>query len=338
LLKMSKTYRRPLLTFYLQQPPAKAERGEDFRTLPEDRRVEDAASIDALVRDVHVRQRLVRTALEDSEEANLLPFVGSLHVEHGVHEAALRLQALTEFNLQQFRSRRTVSDAFGYARTLVERTGIFVMLIGNLGSHHSALSAQVFRGFALSDTIAPFIIINDQDSPSAWAFTLFHELAHILLGLTGISGGGYEQKVERFCNEVASQILLPSDELDAWAPSYGQPDGLVAEINQFALNRKVSRSLVAYRMYLSGRVDESTWHLLNKTFQDMWIKEKTSQKEKARASEGGPSYYTVKRHRVGAALMDVVRRTLAEGTLTPTKASKVLGVKAINVEPLLAPV
>jgi Zn-dependent peptidase ImmA (M78 family) len=338
LLKMGKAYRRPLLTFYLPQPPVKADRGEDFRTLPDDRRIEDAASVDALVRDVHVRQRLVRAALEDSEEAHSLPFVGSIRIEHGVQEVAQRLQMLTGFNLQHFRGRRTVGEAFNYARTLVERTGIFVMLIGNLGSHHSNLSAQVFRGFALSDEVAPFIIINDQDAPSAWAFTLLHEFAHILLGLTGISGGGYEQKVERFCNDVASQVLLPASELNAWRPAYGQPDDLVTEINQFAASRKISRTLVAYRMYLSGRVDEPTWHRLNKAFQEMWAKEKSSQKEKARASESGPNYYIVKRHRVGAALVDLVRRTLAEGTLTPTKAGKVLGVKPINVEPLLAPV
>jgi len=338
LLKMAKAYRRPLLTFYLPHPPAKADRGEDFRTLPDDRRIEDAGSVDALVRDVHVRQRLVRAALEDSEEAHLLPFVGSLRMDQGVQEAAKRLQMLTGFNLQQFRGRRTVGEAFNYARTLVERTGIFVMLIGNLGSHHSNLSAQVFRGFALSDEVAPFIVINDQDAPSAWAFTLLHEFAHILLGLTGISGGGYEQKVERFCNDVASQVLLPASELNAWRPAYGQTDDLVTEINQFATSRKISRTLVAYRMYLSGRVDEPTWHRLNTAFQEMWAKEKSSQKEKARASESGPNYYIVKRHRVGAALVDLVRRTLAEGTLTPTKAGKVLGVKPINVEPLLAPV
>lgn len=336
LLKMSKAYKRPLLTFYLPKPPVKAERGEDFRTLPDDRRLEDAASVDALIRDVHVRQRLVRAALDDSEEAHLLPFVGALRMEQGVPAVAQRMRDLTGFNLQQFRKRRSVSEAFNYARALVEQTGIFVMLIGNLGSHHSNLSAQVFRGFALSDEIAPFIIINDQDAPSAWAFTLLHEFAHILLGLTGISGGGYEQKVERFCNDVASQVLLPGDELNAWHPVYGEPNSLVAEINNFASSRKISRSLVAYRMYLSGSIDEATWQLLSKTFQDMWLKEKSIQKEKARASESGPSYYVVKRHRVGGALVDMVRRTLAEGTLTPTKAGKVLGVKPINVEPLLA--
>jgi len=33
LVKMSKQYRRPLLTFYLTEPPSRSDRGEDFRTL-----------------------------------------------------------------------------------------------------------------------------------------------------------------------------------------------------------------------------------------------------------------------------------------------------------------
>jgi len=35
LLRMSKHYHRPLLTFYLDQPPSIGDRGEDFRTLPD---------------------------------------------------------------------------------------------------------------------------------------------------------------------------------------------------------------------------------------------------------------------------------------------------------------
>ena len=36
LLRMAKEYRRPLLTFYLSNPPGRGDRGQDFRTLPRD--------------------------------------------------------------------------------------------------------------------------------------------------------------------------------------------------------------------------------------------------------------------------------------------------------------
>jgi hypothetical protein len=44
----------------------------------------------------------------------------------------------------------------------------------------------------------------------------------------------------------------------------------------------------------------------------------------------------VRRHRVGSALLGLVRRSLDDGTITYTKAGRVLGVKPRNVEPLLS--
>jgi len=338
LLKFAKLYKRPLLTFYLSTPPAKANRGEDFRTLPEERKQENAGVVDALVRDVHVRQQLVRSVLEDADEAQPLPFIGTLNIETDVITASQKLQAIIGFEIQAFRKKKSANDAFSYARQLVEKTGVFVLLIGNLGSHHTNINPQVFRGFALSDRIAPFIVVNDQDAVTAWAFTLMHEYVHLLLGLTGISGGGYDKKIERFCNDVASQLLLPSKELLEWKPNLDSRESLLKEINDFAGARRISRSLVIYRLYLSGRVDEATWKSTSQTFADQWLAEKAQQKEKSRATaSSGPDYYVVRRHRVGAALVSLVRRTLAEGVITPTKAGRVLGVKPMNVEPLLAP-
>ena len=85
-------------------------------------------------------------------------------------------------------------------RAKVESAGVFVLLIGNLGSHHSALGLEAFRGFALADPIAPFIVINDQDAKAAWSFTLLHELAHLWVGATGVSGQFTEGQLERFYN------------------------------------------------------------------------------------------------------------------------------------------
>jgi len=74
--------------------------------------------------------------------------------------------------------------------------GIFVLLKGNLGSYHSNIAVTAFRGFALSDDIVPFIVVNDRDIESAWSFTLVHEMAHLILGQTGISGAYGEKQIE----------------------------------------------------------------------------------------------------------------------------------------------
>ncbi len=66
--KAAVTYRRPLITFYLPKPPARAERGEDFRTIAGAASPREDALLDTLVRDVRARQQLLREALLDEED------------------------------------------------------------------------------------------------------------------------------------------------------------------------------------------------------------------------------------------------------------------------------
>ncbi len=68
LLRMSKQYHRPLLTFYLDQPPSIGDRGEDFRTLPDHLVEVDNVYIDVLIRDLTARQSTVRETLIDADE------------------------------------------------------------------------------------------------------------------------------------------------------------------------------------------------------------------------------------------------------------------------------
>lgn len=335
LLKMVKQYRRPLLTFYLPSPPVRSERGEDFRTLPGERKEEAAPRLDALVRDVFVRQRLVQSILEDADTADPLPFVGSITLQHNVADAAQLIRSSLSFDLKEFRRRKTIEDAFSYLRSLTERVGVFVLLMGNLGTHHTAISAEVFRGFALSERVAPFVVINDQDAKVAWSFTLLHELAHIWLGRTGISGGDFDHQIERFCNDIASEILLPNGEMATLRQFVSDRNDIVDAITAFASQRKLSRPLIAYRLYKSQRISRERWQELKAIFHQEWEAEKARQKTRAAESENGPTYYVVRRHRVGAALVNVVRWAIAEGFLTPTKAGRVLGVRPNNVQALI---
>jgi Zn-dependent peptidase ImmA (M78 family) len=240
------------------------------------------------------------------------------------------------FDLAEFRARGTVERAFAYAREKVESLGVFVLLIGNLGSHHTDVDVSSFRGFAIADKLAPFIVINDHDAKAAWSFTLFHELAHLWLGATGISGQYGESQLERFCNDVASSLLLRPHELDGLSINETTDERVAARlISEFASARLISRSMVTYRLLLSRRVTQATWRSLTKAFRDDWMASREAQRAKARQREGGADFYVVRRHRLGRKLLDVVGQSMQAGALTPTKAGLVLGVKPRNVAPLL---
>jgi len=336
LLKMSKQYRRTLLAFYLETPPEKADRGEDFRRLPADYTKADDAIVDALLRDVRVRQSIVRAVIEDEDEANPLPFVGSTVVRDGVDKVSDSISKGIGFHLGVFREQRTVTDAFAYLRTRAEESGIFVLIIGDLGSHHTKIPVEIFRGFALADAVAPFIVVNDQDARAAWSFTLLHELTHLWLGQTGISGAVAETNLERFCNDVASALLLPGRDLNALEVTNATEFATaVQRISDFASRRNVSRSMVAYKLYRSGAIGNDTWNAFRVEFRRQWNEHRAERRQRGRNQDGGPNYYVVRGHRAGKALVNLVSRTLASGTLSSTKAGKVLGVKPGNVYELL---
>ena len=92
--------------------------------------------------------------------------------------------------------------------------------------------------------------------------------------------------------------------------------------------------MVAYKLLRVNIITESKWRDLDKHYDDEWVTAQAQQTTKPKI-EGGPNYYVLKRHRLGHALLDLVKNSLAEGFLTPTKAGLVLGVKPRNVDPLV---
>ncbi|NIA16023.1 MAG: ImmA/IrrE family metallo-endopeptidase [Nitrospiraceae bacterium] len=336
LVRMAKQYHRPLLAFYMSAPPQRGDRGQDFRTLPEGRAVADEALLDALIRDIQARQSMVRAVLEDEEEAVQLPFVASMEMGDGVAAVLASIRETLQVTQSDFRSQPDPLRAFNFLRAATEAIGVFVILKGNLGSHHTNIELQTFRGFALADPVAPFVIINDVDARAAWSFTLLHELAHLWLGQTGVSGSQAELAIEQFCNSVASEFLLPESELRD-SPLSDRPgmDTLEREVSEFARARNLSSSMVAYRLYRAGTLSRAKWQRLETAFRDRWMEERRKQRERARDQDGGPSFYVVRGHRVGPGLINLVGRMMAAGAITTTKAGKVLGVRGKQVQTLL---
>ena len=281
---------------------------------------------------------MVRAALEAEDEAEPLPFVGSLRHKGTVKttEGTDSLhQVLGDLDVRRYYNQRNPEDAFALLRSQAEAAGVFVILKGDLGSYHTAIGVDAFRGFAIADNIAPFVVINDNDAIPAWSFTLLHELVHLLLGLTGISGDPYTaNKIERFCNNIASRWMLP-------APTLSQikiGTDLVEQqqtISKFARPRNLSHTMVAYCLLRAKHIDQRTYTRLSTTFRERWRDERDLQRTRRRESEGGVDYYIVRRHRVGQALLRFTSRMVKSEALSITKAARVLDVKPGQVSKLL---
>ena len=345
LLKFATVYRRPLLAFYMKQPPAKGERGDDFRQTAGRVSRRDNSLLDALLRDIRARQEMVRSLLEDEEEAHELTFVGSAKMDQEPGTVAASIASTLAFDHQRQELRRGgVDTLFKSLRERAESVGVFVLLVGDLGSYHTELSAEVFRGFAISDDVAPFVVINDKDARAARSFTLVHELAHIWLDESGVSGApspntprSHQDRIERFCNDVAGEFLLPTAALRTQSvrPDVGDKQSAADIIRTLAHEWSVSEPMVAYRMNRIGLVETSIYRELVGEYVARWQRHRRRLRELLRDSEGRPDPHVIKRYKLGNALVDVVRRTLRDNTLTHTKAAKLLGVKPGSVERLL---
>ena len=336
LRKMSRQYRRPLLTFYLTKPPQKSERGVDFRTFPEDQVPRDETLLDALIRDIWARQSLVRDLLEDEDEAEIVPFVDSLVLEDGREVGLNSLERHLGINAEEYRSQPNVTAAFNLLRRKAEEAGVFVLLKGDLGNYFSAIETTGFRGFSIADNIAPFIVINDQDARSAWSFTLLHEAVHLLLGHTGVSGEYGENEIERFCNDVAGEFLLADSALRRFTIRMkGDLAEMSAQIGEVANHFKVSRSMVAYRALRSHLIDQNTYVVLTQRFRKEWRDERDQNRAKSRQEEGGPDYYKIRRHRLGSRIVGLVQRMMNAGALSTSRAARILPISPRPVRPLL---
>ncbi len=333
LLRMCKQYHLPLLTFYLDNPPKIGDRGEDFRTLPANFEEIEDVNVDILIRDIKARQSTIRETLIDADEEIHLDFIGKHKIEDGITNVVQTIREVLDFKLKAYRNQLNYKEAFRFLRQRIESKGIFVLLKGNLGSYHSNISLTVFRGFALSDDIAPFIVINDQDTESAWSFTLMHEMAHLILGKTGISGAYLEKDIEKFCNTVASEFLLPEAEFEQFRVSDYSFENLSVNISEYAYSRRLSSTLVAYRLFKRGDINAYLWENLKKFYHEKWVENREVSRNKNNQKEGGPDYYVMKNYKLGT-LVRLVQRLTYAGALTTTKAGMLLDIKPLKVHRL----
>jgi len=345
--KMANVYKQPVVAFYLDSQPSKGDKLPDFRTLPQQQQdAEGNALLDILISKVKAQQSLTRDLLEEEDQSPLAKIASARGITD-VEYIAADIMKTTGFELDQYRrTPKQPEKAFTYLRSCIENIGIFVQLISDLGHPQSnTIPVSVFRGFALADSIAPFIVINRKDSKRAQSFTLLHEVAHIWLGSSGISGKIHDtdSNLERLCSRVAARMLLQPHELSELASLHFEPfENQLASIQQFADSRNISGAMVAYNLRIEDYIDSEMWQRIqNKNADDLLIKEQKEKEKREQDKALGKSTpidaNVMKRFSLGAPLLDLARRSMAAGILKPTKASTLLGVKPRKVRSFLYP-
>lgn len=250
----------PFGYLFLTEPPAPRARlrTADFRTTPGANPL--SKNFFDVYDDIEFKQAWYRDYLL-REAAVPLAFVGRFKGK-AVNIKAVAADIRSTLGLDDSTA-RNADDAYGYLVAKVEAAGILVFKNGIVGNNtRRPLSVSEFRGFAISDDLAPVIFINGADTPSAWPFTLMHEVAHIWLGQSGVSDTALhsDNRHEALCNAIAAEVLVPEqDFLKAWSAMVDAP------VHKIALLRQqfgVSSLVIARRAQELGLVSRDVYDSL----------------------------------------------------------------------------
>jgi len=256
--------------------------------------------------------------------AEPLGFVGSASLDTPPARVAGDIAERLSFGVEE---RQAFPNKGEVRRVLIDRIesiGVLVMVNGVVGADtHRKLDPAEFRGFALSDPLAPLIFVNGADAKAAQLFTLVHELAHIWLGRSALSEAAMDSREgrteEQWCNSVAAEVLLP---LDGLRFDYGG-QVTVEELERLAKRYKVSTLVVLKRIFDAGFL---AWDEYTERYRGEYERVMSLVRDK-NGDSGGGNYYKTQPLRLSRQFAKAVISSTLEGSTTYREAYQLLGTK-----------
>jgi Zn-dependent peptidase ImmA (M78 family) len=235
-------------------------------------------------------------------------------------EVAEKIRRTIGFDLEARHKMPTWTDALRAFIGQADNAGILVMVSGVVGSNNRRkLDPQEFRGFALSDDLAPLVFINGADTKAAQMFTLAHELAHIWIAQSALSDAGVstlpDRETERWCNQVAAEFLVP---MEMFKQQFNRHADLRDELDRLARQFKVSTLVVLRRMHDAGALETDRYWAA--------FQEELKRLKKAAKGSGGDFYLTLGA-RVGKRFARALVISTMEGRSSFSEALRLLSFR-----------
>jgi Zn-dependent peptidase ImmA (M78 family)/transcriptional regulator with XRE-family HTH domain len=326
----------PFGYLFLSVPPIDKPALPDLRRVTPDRLPPSPEFID-LLNDIVVKHDwYVDYAKENG--ADQLPFVGGKSVNSPLSRTVSDIQSV--IGMKELRKKaKSPSDYLRLLALSAEESGIIVMRSGVVrGNPHRKLSVIEFRGFAISDKIAPLVFINSKDALVAQIFTLAHELAHIWIGASGISNPDLghraaprvpDEVIEQYCNDVAAELLVPATEFEAmWSGAIGNNDGMSQHLSR---TFRVSVPVILRRALELNRIPQGEFIRLWNVHRER-TKALVENRDEDESSGGNfyNTFFARNSHRLTQAVVSFVR-TGHMGTL---EAARLLNVRTATIPKL----
>lgn len=313
----------PFGLLFLSERPAEVVPIPDMRTLGSQTPLSPSADLLDTIYMCQTRQDWYREyALRNGIEGP--SFVASASLSANPEDVGAAIRRKLDFEVDD---RTDFGSLENTRRELIDRLeelGVLVMVNGVVGSNtHRKLDVDEFRGFALSDKIAPLIFVNGADTHAAQIFTLFHELGHILLGNSALSEASVTKengkKEELWCNSVAAEVLVPRVALMS---------DVSGQINQKELQR-LSRKYCASTLVILKRLQDIgslTWDNFRELYEDELDRVLRAVREQRERKSGG-NFYNSHPLKVSREFARAVFASTFEGTTSYREAYQLLDTK-----------
>lgn len=333
-------YHFPLAIFYLPEPPADFAPLRDFRRLPGPVDETITPNLAYHIRGAYER-REVALELHDDLRTQPEAFPLKATIKDDPEKIGQAVRDFLNVDDESQKKAARQGRAFDFWRRRMEERDILVFVIS--GPHYS-VELKLMRGFAIAKSELPVIVVNGRDySQGGRAFTLLHELAHIILGESAISNGtaeelghsSEEQRIERFCDAVAAAALMPRRLLFSFpkVPPTGERTWSDDELRTISRAIGVSREALLIRFVSIKRATWDFYREQRERFQDEY---RQVAEEKAKEAK---KPVRIKRSVMlmnwnGRGFTRLVLRSYYDQRITLNDVSSYLGAKVKNIPAL----
>jgi Zn-dependent peptidase ImmA (M78 family) len=319
----------PLGVLFMADPPTLDIPIPDLRTVGNQERRTPSIGFFELLGEVRSRQSWYRD-MRKAQDATPFAFVGRFKLGAPVLRVASDMEQTLDADRLRHRSNSWEQFLNAFV-TRIEELGILVMRSPWVRHHFTReLSVEEFRGFALSDKLAPVIFVNSADAKAAQIFTLAHELAHLWIGESGISNADpkiraseLHNPIEQYCNSVAAEFLIPAAAFRLLWDEKKPPE---ANITKLATVHRVSKIAATIRARdLNAITALIANEIIDAEYARFWA-ERARMKEELKEKESGPGFWKGFTDRVSARFSEAVFSALDKHEIMFRDAAQLFGV------------
>jgi Zn-dependent peptidase ImmA (M78 family)/transcriptional regulator with XRE-family HTH domain len=323
-------YKRPLAIFFLPSPPAEPKPEAEFRALPDtDLRRLSRETVFLIRRARAYQASLVELFDGRSPIAEPLWKRVGLDVSKPIAPQAAVVRASLGVPAPGANEWGAADgdEALKLWRKAIEAGGVFVF--------KDTFKQSEISGFCLEHPELPVVMINNSTTKTRQIFSLLHELAHVLIGWRAISTFDdaplqrlppAEQRIERFCNQIAAEILVPAQDFASQVA--GLPQNVEAlssdRFAALAARYRVSREVILRRFRDADRVSQDFYERRKLEWDGQRVGKESS----------GGSFYLTKGAYLSERLMSEVFARYGRRQISVDEAADFIGVKPKQVDEL----